>query len=610
MEREPAKAKPIWDEVRLAVARGRQVWRLISSRDKWALRGAGMVMLVVSAAAALNRYLIGALVNVVPALQENSDSWRFFSTVGLYLGGIAGLFILAETLQVVRKLAVENTSTRIERDRVAGLVTHLLKVELSVLARERVGALHGRISRAVEGFVKFIKLTFQDMFPAFLGAVFALLAVYLSNWKVGLLMTGVLPTTIFIVVRQLISQGGIRLELLRSREALEATVVEQLGGIEYVRAANTHALEGRRIEHMAELRRQKEIKHHTAMALFDCAKSLAEGLFLILVIALSIYLARQGEMEYGSIVGVSLQFTAVAGALREIHRFLDDAHESSLRVGDLLDLMKLPLDRSFGQVTLREPQLDHSVPIVLADGLRVEYTTPEGKSRLALDGVCMSLRHGETIGAAGPSGSGKSTWLRVLMRLTHPKAGRVLVGGVPLETLSRDSIGKLIGYVGQNPFLFAGTVAENIAYGVDGAKPAMIQQAAERACIHDEIMALPGGYQAELTERGLNLSGGQRQRIALARVFLKNPPLMILDEGTSALDNISERRVQQAITAARADRTVIMVAHRLSTLRDADRIFVFQDGKIAEVGSYDDLVQQGGVFAKLVRSAEAHTASA
>src|SRR5206468_3534159 len=148
--------------------------------------------------------------------------------------------------------------------------------------------------------------------------------------------------------------------------------------------------------------------------------------------------------------------------------------------------------------------------------------------------------------------------------------------------VSRAAIGQFIGYVGQTPFLFAGTVTENIAYGCGAVSDMAIRLAAERAGIHEEIMAMPGRYSAVVAERGLNLSGGQRQRIALARVFLKNPPILILDEATSALDTISERAVQQAITEARADRTVILVAHRLSTLRDADRILVFDQGQIVE----------------------------
>ena len=193
----------------------------------------------------------------------------------------------------------------------------------------------------------------------------------------------------------------------------------------------------------------------------------------------------------------------------------------------------------------------------------------------------------------------------VLMRLSHPTSGYAAFGGVPLgESVSRESIGRLVGYVGQNPFVFAGTIAENIAYGIEGAADQEIRAAAEMACLHDEILDMPGGYSARVTERGLNLSGGQRQRLALARVFLKNPPILILDEATSALDCISERKIQQAIAAASApDRTTILVAHRLSTLIDTDRILVFDGGRVVEHGPYDALVTGNGVFAELARNA-------
>jgi ATP-binding cassette subfamily B protein len=218
--------------------------------------------------------------------------------------------------------------------------------------------------------------------------------------------------------------------------------------------------------------------------------------------------------------------------------------------------------------------------------------------------VSLSVRHGETLGVAGRSGGGKSTWLRILLRLTHPHGGGAWFGGVPLEDVSREAIGRLVGYVGQTPFVFAGTIAENIAYGSDRASLQEIQRAAQMACLHEEILAMPGGYEAPVAERGQNLSGGQKQRLALARVFLKNPPLLLLDEGTSALDTISERSVQSAINEARRDRTVILVAHRLSTLRHTDRVVVFEDGHIVEIGSYQELVRRGGAFAKLVRSAD------
>src|SRR5262249_40620113 len=149
----------------------------------------------------------------------------------------------------------------------------------------------------------------------------------------------------------------------------------------------------------------------------------------------------------------------------EVHRFIDEAHESSLKIGDLMGLLNEPVDRSFRPALVVEPDLADGAPLFETEDLRVDYRTADGRVRRALDGVSMAIRHGETIGVAGRSGSGKTTWLRVLLRLTHPSSGQVTLGGVPLENVSRESIARLIGYVGQHPFLFAGTVAENIAYG-------------------------------------------------------------------------------------------------------------------------------------------------
>ncbi len=288
-----------------------------------------------------------------------------------------------------------------------------------------------------------------------------------------------------------------------------------------------------------------------------------------------------------------------------MHRVLDEGHEASLRVADLMDMLALPVDRSFRTLTHREPRLDDGAPIIEVVDLRVEYAGPEGGGRAVLDGASLAIHSGETIGIVGRSGCGKSTLLKVLMRLVHPTEGRACLMGVPLEEVSREAISQLVGYVGQAPFMFAGTIEENITYGsASRYLPEDVRRAARRACIHEEIMMMPGGYSAPVAERGQNLSGGQRQRLALARVFLQGPPVLILDEATSALDTISERSVQRAIDAARADRTVIIVAHRLSTLVDADRILVFDGGRVAESGSYSELLKQGGAFAELALSAE------
>jgi ATP-binding cassette subfamily B protein len=591
-------------ELRRIGKRGRQVWQLVPWSQKCALGAAVAVMCVSSGASTAIPLFLGRLVDSVnPATNRGLNPAQLTRVAAFYLALIGGAYLVREVLNVLRRYLVENTCTRIDKDMCVRLVAHLMKVDLAVLAHEQVGALHGRITRSVDGFVRFLRLSFLDFIPAIMTGGFALAAALSKQPRVALAMAGVIPISVALTAWQLVTQKGVRLSLLRSREAMDGTVVEQLCGLDYVRAANTHRQEVRRVSRAAERRRAKEIRHHFEMSLFGSGKALNEGCFHLVVIAFAIYLFVHGRIQYGDILTFSVLFLNVMAPLNEVHRFVDEAHESSLKVGDLVDILAMPPDRSFRPVEVREPELAAGAPVLVTERLTVDYRTADRQSKRGLNGVSMVIRHGETIGVAGRSGCGKTTWLRVLMRLTHPSDGAAWVGGVPLESVSREAIGDLIGYVGQNPFVFAGTVAENIAYGSEDASPEQVRRAAELACIHDEVMAMPGGYDATVSERGQNLSGGQRQRVALARVFLKNPPVLILDEGTSALDNISERRVQQAIEAARADRTVILVAHRLTTLRDSDRIFVFDDGRVVETGSYEELVRRGGVFTELVRSA-------
>ncbi len=433
--------------------------------------------------------------------------------------------------------------------------------------------------------------------------MFAVIAALTKQPILAVVMLGVIPVSLLLTARQLASQKGVRLRLMRGREQIDGTVVELFGGLDYIRAAHTEQHELQRLEAASRDLQRQQRRHHFEMSLYGAVRALNEGLFHILVLGMGVYLATSGRITYGDILTVSMLFLSVMAPLNEIHRGLDEGHESALQVGDLKALLEQPSCQSYAPPDHATPGLETDRPLLEAEGLIVEYHTASGPKR-AVDGVSLCIRHGETIGFAGPSGCGKTTLLRVMLRLTHPTAGVVRVGGVDLQNVSRADIAGLIGYVGQNPFVFHGTIAENIAYGVSGATRGQVEHAARRANIHDEILAMPGGYDAAVSERGSNLSGGQRQRIALARIFLKDPPVLVLDESTSALDTISERRVKEAIDLARKDRTVLLVAHRLSTLKDANRILVFRDGRIVEEGRYDDLCGGDGVFGELVRSAE------
>ncbi|MGW0451330.1 ABC transporter ATP-binding protein, partial [Streptosporangium sandarakinum] len=229
----------------------------------------------------------------------------------------------------------------------------------------------------------------------------------------------------------------------------------------------------------------------------------------------------------------------------------------------------------------------------------VTFTYP-ARERPALDGVTLTLAAGRTTAVVGPSGAGKSTLIRLLLRLADPGAGRILLNGVDLREIPLADLRSRLSVVSQEVFLFHGTVADNIAFGRAGADRAAIEKAARAAHAHDFITDLPDGYDAVIGERGLRLSGGQRQRLAIARALLADAPLLILDEATSSVDVAAERAVVEALNRLRVDRTVLVIAHRLSTVADADHVVVLDEGRVSEAAPPDRLLASGGAYARLV----------
>ena len=439
----PMPTQGIASEMGLMLHRGREVWRLVPRRHKWALAGAAVVMACTSACSTALALFLGQLVDGVQrGTLEGQTGEPLFHLAAWYLGLIGGAYLLREILNVLRRYLVTNTCTRINRDMSLQLMSHLMSVSLATLQCEKVGTLHGRIFRSVDGLVRFLRLNFMDFIPALFTGLFALVATVSKEPMLGLVMVGVIPMTIILTVRQLLSQKGIRLQLMRSCEEIDGAVVEQLGGIEYVRAADTKQLEMDRLARATEKRRAMEVRHHFQMSLFGCAKALNEGLIHILILGVAIYLAVMGRITFGEVLTFSLLFLNLMTPLGEIHRVLDEGHESSLQVGELLAMLAEPIDPSFATTTIQIPRLQSGEPAIVVDNLRVEYSTPEKKSPRTLHGISLTIRHGETIGIAGRSGGGKSTFLKVLLRLLHPCGGRVLVGAVPLEAVSR-AVGQL-----------------------------------------------------------------------------------------------------------------------------------------------------------------------
>ncbi len=498
-------------EVGTMLRRAGQVWRIVPQKHKWALGGAAVVMAITSVCNTALPLFLGLLVDGVQrGTLQGATRTALFDVAAWYLFLIGAAYLLREFLGVLRRYLVTNACTCINRDMSLRLMGHLMTLPLATLAQEKVGTLHGKIVRSVDGLVRFLRLNFMEFIPALFTGLFALTMTMVKLPMMGLVMVGVIPMAVYLTIRQLLSQKGIRVQLMRSCEDIDGAIVEQLSGIEYVRAANTKQLEMDRLARATEKRRVMEVRHHFQMSLFGGAKALNEGLFHILLLAFAIYLAIVGRITFGDVLTFSLLFLNVLAPLGEVHRVLDEGHESSLQVADLMQMLAEPVDPSFAATSARVQPLPVNEPAIVVEDLYVEYHNPQQNRPQALHGISLTIRHGEVIGIAGRSGCGKSTFLRVLLRLIHPCGGKVLLGSVPLESISRADIGNLIGYVGQGPFVFAGTIAENIAYGNANASQDAIRRAAELAHLHDEILSMPGGYQAAVTERGQNISGGQR----------------------------------------------------------------------------------------------------
>jgi ATP-binding cassette subfamily B protein len=315
---------------------------------------------------------------------------------------------------------------------------------------------------------------------------------------------------------------------------------------------------------------------------------------------------RLGTMSVGELVQFVIYSIMVAGsvaALSEIWGELQRAAGATERLVELLNV--------------EDAVQDPSQPISMSTRAKgaiefqnVSFNYPARPDIPALDGLSLSINPGETVAFVGPSGAGKSTVIQMILRFYDPTSGRITLDGQDLQDMARDAFRGQIALVPQDPVIFAASAMENIRFGRPDATDDQVRNAARAAAADEFIMRLPEGYDSYLGERGVMLSGGQKQRIAIARAILRDAPVLLLDEATSALDAESERLVQEAVDRLSADRTTLIVAHRLATVKKADRIIVMDQGKIVGVGTHNDLVAQGGLYARLARLQFTHGSDA
>lgn len=575
--------------------RGRQIWKnifdLLDRRHKRRFLWIAVILAVSAALSQLTPLAVGYLTDHVLA----GGRTDFLSVVPILLV-ILAVNVVNEVIKVVRRLMVEDTATQAEKSARGRATASLLHAPLSYFRAHMTGNIHGRLNRSLEGTVKLVKLLLMDFAPAVTTGVAAIVTIFVQlPAPVAALVILVIPVGTFIVLRQISTQKGIRVELMETKADMDGTMVELLGGIETIRALDSAQAESDRIGVRSEQLRRKEMRHHKAMALYDCLKFVNEAFFSVLVIGLSVLLAANGVITVGTVLTAYLCFTQLTGPLRELHRILDEFSECVALADDYFRMIALPLDFSYQQPLDRSDARPVSNDVQVC-GVRFHY--PEKPDRPILRDIDLTIPAGRFIGIAGPSGCGKSSLIKVLDKLEQA-AGEVRIGGAPLELLSRATLAEYVALVPQTPFLIADTVFHNICYGLRREVTLdEVCEAARKANIAADIEAMPQGYDTPLSEGGANLSGGQRQRIALARIFLKKPRVLILDEATSALDNTSEKHVQAEIERMMRDygTTVISIAHRLTTLQNCDEILVMAQGEIVQRGSYQTLLDTPGIF--------------
>lgn len=579
-----------------------ELWRGLRAAERFRLKVAVVAMLIGSVLTALVPFFVGIFVDAV--IQDGHVAGLSKAWGSLLL--LAAAMSLISAMAVIQHQQVHTVTTAFTDTTRQLIYGALMRWDLARYVEGARGAIYGRANRSVEGAERLIKLGAAELLPAVFVTVFGVILAIVHFGVLGLIMALVVPTGLALVTWQIRSQNGIRVQLVRAKEAIDGDVTAWLAGLDVIRTTGTESFFTSRVGGRSVALRKIELRHHIAMSKFDAAKAINEALWFIVTLLVAIEV--QATASPGDLAGIVLLYFAITKPLRELHRVIDEGSEAALQTRNLINDLAAPHDISYAAIggsrpAVGRPRIGELEPMTVTPAIEVRNVsfTHEGADRHVLRGLSFSIPVGQRVGIVGASGCGKSTMLKLLDRLIHGYEGDIRLHGRSLQSIDRAELSTLVGYVGQRPTLFQGTVRDNLMLGRPDIVNADVYQACARANIHQDVLAMPEGYDTRIGEEGSKLSGGQSQRLCLARALVKTPHIMLLDEPTSALDGPSQAVVQHAIDEL-TDITMLVVAHRLSTLRTMDRILVMHHGGLVEDGTFGDLVAAGGMFADMLDS--------
>lgn len=518
-----------------------------------------------------------------------SGNWSMIVSVS---AGLLALYMMSTFLQFVVNYWGHKLGINIETDMRQQLFQHVQRQSFRFFDNTKTGHIMSRVTNDLMDIGELAHHGPEDLFIAvmtFVGAFWIMLTI---NVKLAFVTIFILPFLVWLIVFCNIKMNRAWKRMYSEIADVNAQVEDSVSGVRVVQSFTNEHYEIKRFTENNGRFRLAKLAAYKIMSFSASGIYMLTRLITLIVLVYGSWLSFSGQLTYGELVGFVLYVNVLFKPIDKISALME------------LYPKGMAGFKRFTELIDTEPEVEDTEDAIDIAFLRgdirfnnVSFSYDKHKS--VLDEINLEMKAGETVAFVGPSGAGKTTICSLIPRFYDVNSGSITIDGMDIRDLTKKSLRSQIGIVQQDVFLFTGTLKENIAYGMLGATDEQIAEAAKKAHLEEFIASLPFGYETQIGERGLKLSGGQKQRIAIARMFLKNPPILILDEATSALDTETEQIIQTALTELAVDRTTLVIAHRLATIRNADRVVVVTEDGIAEEGTHDELIKQGGIFASL-----------
>ena len=487
---------------------------------------------------------------------------------------------------------------RVEADIREDLFRHMQELSYDFYDANRTGQLMSRLTADLFELTELAHHGPEDLLTSFITIVGALIVMATIRWELALAVGILIPIFLVVIMTMRSNMSKVSVVVKQKTGHINTEIESSLSGIRTAKAFGNEEVEMARFNAANEMFKTSKRSFHKAMGAFNSAMELFLTSMNVAVIAMGGYMIMKGRMDYRDLITFSLYIATFVTPMRKLSTFSELFANGFAGLNRFVEIMRT-------EPTIRDSKGAKPLENVKGE-ITVDHVSFAYDGDLAvLHDVSLQVAPGETIAIVGPSGGGKSTLCQLIPRFYDVTGGSISIDGLDVRSITQKSLHKAIGIVQQDVFLFADTILENIRYGRPGATDQEVMEAARRAEIYDDIQAMPNGFQTYVGERGTLLSGGQKQRVAIARIFLMNPSILILDEATSALDSVTESKIQRAFDNLSKGRTTLIIAHRLSTIRSASRIVSISDGRITEIGTHQELLKKGGVYADLYRTQNA-----